>query len=79
MTAGQADTPGAEGVGLEVALAGYASWVNSTLLPDYCASYGYEDWNDTWSVGCFDTYNASSPLFTDISVGNAADRQWVWL
>lgn len=29
-------------------------------------------------MGCFDTYNATSPLFTDITVGNAVDRQWNW-
>ena len=41
-----------------------------------CASYGY--WSDEWSVACFDSYNASSPLFTDTSVDNAVDRQWEW-
>jgi hypothetical protein len=41
-----------------------------------CASYGY--WTDKWSVACFDTHNASSPLFTDISVRNGVDRQWQW-
>ncbi|PYH99305.1 endoprotease endo-Pro [Aspergillus ellipticus CBS 707.79] len=75
--AGAAVTPGPEGVGLAKALAGYAYWFNSTMLPDYCASYGY--WSDEWSVACFDTYDASSPLFTDTSVGNAVDRQWEWL
>ena len=41
-----------------------------------CASYGY--WTDEWSVACFDSYNASSPIYTDTSVGNAVDRQWEW-
>lgn len=70
--------PGAEGVGLEKALTGYAAWFNGTLLPDYCASYGYSDWADTYSVGCFDTYNASSPMYTDTTLSNEVDRQWEW-
>lgn len=43
-----------------------------------CASYGYSDWTDEYSLGCFDTYNSSSPLFTDKSVDNAIDLQWQW-
>lgn len=74
--AGAAVTPGPEGVGLEKALAGYAAYINSTTLPGYCASYGY--WTEDWSVDCFDTYNASSPIFTDLSVSNSVDRQWNW-
>ncbi|KAF7596990.1 hypothetical protein BBP40_011356 [Aspergillus hancockii] len=73
--AGAAIVPGAEGVGLQKALAGYAHWFNSTILPD-CASYGY--WTDEWSLECFNSHNASSPLFTDTSVRNAVDRQWQW-
>lgn len=70
--------PGAEGVGLEKALAGYADWFNSTLLPGFCAGYGYADWQDEFSIGCFDTYNASSPQYTDTSLSNEFDRQWTW-
>ncbi|KAI9927094.1 hypothetical protein MW887_003477 [Aspergillus wentii] len=74
--AGAAVVPGPEGVGLEKALKGYAKWFNTTMLPGYCADYGY--WKDEWSVACFDTHNASSPLFTDTSVENQMDRQWQW-
>jgi len=74
--AGAAVTPGPKGVGLEKALANYALWVNATLLPGYCASFGY--WTGEWNVDCFNSFNASSPLFTDITVGNAIDRQWNW-
>ncbi|KAL1852283.1 hypothetical protein Plec18170_006009 [Paecilomyces lecythidis] len=70
-------TPGARGVGLEKALRGYASWFKNTYLPGSCASYGY--WTDEDSIACFDTYNASSPIFTDMSVGNSINRQWNWL
>jgi hypothetical protein len=69
--------PGAEGVGLEKALAGYASWMNGTLIPGYCASYGYTD--DLYDISCFDTYNASSPEFTDTSLSNTWDRQWQFM
>lgn len=68
--------PGANGVGVKKALAGYANWFNTTILPGYCASYGY--WTDEYDISCFDTYNASSPFFTDTSVDNAVDRQWQW-
>ncbi|RAK80281.1 putative serine peptidase [Aspergillus fijiensis CBS 313.89] len=74
--AGAAVTPGAEGVGLEKALTGYANWFKNEIFPGYCASYGY--WSDEYSVACYDTYNTTSPLFTDTSVDNAVDRQWQW-
>ncbi|RFU32281.1 hypothetical protein B7463_g4069, partial [Scytalidium lignicola] len=74
--AGAAVTPNANGVGLEKALAGYANWVNTTLIPGYCQGYGYEDERE---LACLDTYNASSLLFTDYTVGNAIDRQWNWM
>ena len=71
--------PGTDGVGLSKALAGYADWFNSTLLPGFCAGYGYEDWQGNYSIGCFDTYNTTSPLYTDTSLSNTFDRQWTWL
>ncbi|KJK61557.1 Serine carboxypeptidase S28 [Aspergillus parasiticus SU-1] len=74
--AGAAVVPGPEGVGLQKALTGYANWFNSTILPGYCASYGY--WTDNRTVACFDTHNPSSAIFTDTSVDNAVDRQWQW-
>lgn len=70
--------PSANGVGLQKALSGYALWFNSTFLPGFCESYGYADFNGTYNIGCFDTYNLSSPYYTDLSVSNAFDRQWLW-
>jgi len=70
--------PGAKGVGLETALAGYAQWFNDTYLPGTCAGYGYAEWQDPYSVQCFNTYNASSPMYTDTSLSNTFDRQWIW-
>ncbi|KAF3916893.1 hypothetical protein ABW21_db0200779 [Orbilia brochopaga] len=71
--------PGPEGVGLQKALEGYATWMKKTFVPDYCKNLEYPEWTNTNDVGCFDTYNASSPLFTDTSLSNKIDRQWVWM
>ena len=68
--------PGPEGVGLTKALNGYASWTQSQLLPGYCEGYGY--WEGDDNLDCFDTYNATSPFFTDTAVNNTIDRQWNW-
>jgi hypothetical protein len=76
VTAGQSITPDANGVGLQTALAGYANWVNTSFIPGYCQSYGY---TDPYDLRCFNTYNASNPLFTDLSVANPYDRQWQWM
>lgn len=73
-----AKIPGEEGVGLEKALAGYAKWGKEYYFPGFCyESFGY--YGDGLTTGCFDTYNASNPLFTDRSLSNTADRQWVWM
>lgn len=39
---------------------------------------GYPEFNGTYNVECFDTYNPKLPTFSDISVDNAYDRQWNW-
>ena len=70
--------PGAGGVGLKKALTNYASWMANELVPGYCESFGYSVFEGTDNVLCFDTYNASLPTYSDISVGNAYDRQWNW-
>ena len=71
--------PSEAGVGLDKALEGYAKWWKETRLPNHCVSYEYPDFNTTDNTGCFNTYNASSPLFTDTTLGNAMSRQWVWM
>ncbi|RFU32968.1 hypothetical protein B7463_g3370, partial [Scytalidium lignicola] len=70
--------PGAAGVGLETALTGYANWIKNELLPGYCESFGYPEFAGTYNVECLNTYNASLPTYSDVSVGNAYDRQWDW-
>ncbi|KAF2716554.1 serine carboxypeptidase [Polychaeton citri CBS 116435] len=72
-------TPSAKGVGLDKALQGYATWFTTELLPGLCESYGYPEFNGTYNTACFDTYDPSSPLFTDTSLSNEVDRQWFWM
>ena len=71
--------PGPDGVGLQAALEGYAAWTKNVFIPNFCATFGYPEWQDTNSVGCFDTYNVSSPYYADWSMSNQFDRQWVWM
>lgn len=71
--------PGAEGVGLQKALEGYAAWAKHEMLPGFCANFGYEEWADENSVGCFDTYNVNSPYYKDWTLSNTFVRQWVWM
>lgn len=41
-----------------------------------CSTYGY--WKGEFDVDCYNTHNASSPLFTDLTPTNSANRQWNW-
>jgi hypothetical protein len=74
--AGAAVTPDENGVGLEKALAGYAKWMNETMIPGYCAGYGYEEERE---LACMDTYDETNLLFTNHAVDNAIDLQWQWM
>ncbi|KAF4200396.1 hypothetical protein CNMCM8927_003431 [Aspergillus lentulus] len=76
VTPGAKSVPGPEGVGLEKALQGYASWFNSTYLPGSCAKYKY--WTDKYAVDCYDTYDLDSPIYTDTAVNNTINKQWTW-
>ncbi|KAK4213886.1 serine-type peptidase [Rhypophila decipiens] len=67
--------PGADGVGLEKALDGFARYSKYELQGSCGGSYAA--WEGTQS--CWDTQEASSPRYTDLSVNNLANRQWVWL
>ncbi|EGP89515.1 serine carboxypeptidase [Zymoseptoria tritici IPO323] len=68
---------GPSGVGVEKALAGYAKWFKEVQLPGYCESYDY--FHGENNTECFDTYNPDSPMFTDTSLSNTVDRQWVYM
>ena len=62
--------PPASGVGLSTALAGYAWYFQSELhLPA----------DGSGDVTQFDSHDATNPKYTDLSVTNPYDRQWVWL
>lgn len=74
---GASGPPG--GVGLNLALAGYANWFKSAFLPGWCAAYGYADWQGETNIACFNTHNASSPMYTDHTLSNTYDRQWQWM
>ncbi|KAL7622689.1 hypothetical protein AAE478_006367 [Parahypoxylon ruwenzoriense] len=51
------------GVGIKKALPNFARWFQAQYLPG-C------------NVACFDTYNATSPMFTDKTEANGFDRTW---
>lgn len=64
--ASSGNIPGADGVGLDKALSGYAAWVKE-----------YYPCN---SSGCYSTQDASNSQYTNTSVGNSGEfRQWEWL
>ncbi|KAK5714306.1 hypothetical protein LTR17_017237 [Elasticomyces elasticus] len=70
--------PGPEGVGLEKALAGYATWIKN-FIPGTCEASGYAEFNGTNNTYCFNTYDATSPQFTDLALDNVYNRQWNWM
>jgi hypothetical protein len=78
--AGATHVPGPNGVGLKKALANYANYVNTTIVPGYCEAYGYEGADN---IECFDTFNPSNNLYTADQVSDPIvefnDRQWVWM
>lgn len=41
-----------------------------------CAKQGY--WKDNNTIACYDTYDVKSPVYTDTSVNNTVNRQWMW-
>ncbi|KAF3071047.1 putative serine protease K12H4.7 [Daldinia childiae] len=69
--------PGPKGVGLAKALDGYAKWFTEVELPGTCESYGYFKGEN--NTDCFQSLNASNPIYHDLSPGNAGNRQWNWM
>jgi hypothetical protein len=72
---GSDTTTPATGVGLDLALTGYANWIKNSILPGYCTGYGYSNPTD---LSCLNTYDTNNTLYTDYTVGNPWDRQWDW-
>lgn len=73
------NTTSSSGVGLKKALPNFAGWFKAKYLPGYCENYGYVEFLGDFNVACFDTYDASSPMFTDQTADNRFDRTWVWM
>jgi len=46
-----------------------------TNLRKACTSYGY----DEYDFGCYDSYDPNSKFYTDITIDNISNRQWMWL
>lgn len=72
--------PGPHGIGLKKALANYANYVNSTIIPGYCTLLGYEG---DYNVECFNSYNKNNNIYTATNIHDIEvafnDRQWVWM
>ncbi|OAA34976.1 Peptidase S28 [Metarhizium rileyi] len=73
------EIPGPEGAGLSKSLKGLARFWREYMLPGPGACTGGSDWNGLPPLACYDTHNASYPTYTDTSVGNSYNRQWMWL
>ncbi|KAK1960861.1 hypothetical protein LY78DRAFT_685318 [Colletotrichum sublineola] len=71
--------PGPDGVGLPAALNNFAEWWIPNVITGGCSDKNVSDWKDPSSVGCWDTYNATSPAYTDWSSTNPFGRTWSWL
>ncbi|CAK7212297.1 hypothetical protein SBRCBS47491_001415 [Sporothrix bragantina] len=71
--------PGASGVGVTKALAGYAKWFSTVVLPDLCQELGYTDFQGIYNTGCLQNLNATNAMYRDLSPDNAVSRQWWWL
>ncbi|CAK7197945.1 hypothetical protein SEUCBS139899_000596 [Sporothrix eucalyptigena] len=71
--------PGKNGVGVTKALAGYAKWFTTVVLPGLCQDLGYTDFQGTYNTGCLQNLNASNVMYQDISPSNAISRQYWWL
>ncbi|ORY61639.1 peptidase S28 [Pseudomassariella vexata] len=71
--------PGAKGVGYKKALNGYVKWFTELVLPGYCESWGYDDYDGTYNTNCFKAMNSTNVYYQDLSVDNLGGRQWMWM
>ena len=48
-------------------------------MPTACENYGLDGFNGTYNTECYKWLNPENPLYKDLSVQNAANRQWTWM
>ncbi|PNY21899.1 Thymus-specific serine protease [Tolypocladium capitatum] len=65
--------PGPYGVGVHNATQGFAKWSREIMIPGSCGPGFAVD-----SVACYDSYDKTSLIYTDTSVNNTVNRQWMW-
>ncbi|CEJ90342.1 hypothetical protein VHEMI06133 [[Torrubiella] hemipterigena] len=68
--------PGAEGVGSCKALHGLAKYMREVFVPK--GPCDGQDWPNG-SLQCFNTHNLTSPIYTDRTVRNNYNLQWLWM
>ncbi|OAA70775.1 Peptidase S28 [Akanthomyces lecanii RCEF 1005] len=72
------NVPDENGVGKCAAVANLAKWFRTVRVPGSCTKYAY--WkNDNKTIACWDSHNLNSPFFTDRSVRNEWNLQWMWM
>lgn len=74
--------PGVEGVGVEKVLENWTKWMKYYQLPGFCASFGEKYYPGLYSKNstyCDESYDPNNPFYTDMSVGNPWNRQYLWL
>jgi hypothetical protein len=73
--------PGAEGVGVEKALQNWGKWVKYYRLPGSCTSMYGQNYHGLYSENstyCYESYDPKNQFYTDMSVGNPWNRQYLW-
>ncbi|USP82861.1 hypothetical protein yc1106_10135 [Curvularia clavata] len=74
--------PGIEGVGVEKALKNWGKWMKYYKLPGSCPDFGNQNYPGLYSENstyCDESHDPNNPFYTDISVGNPWNRQYLWL
>ncbi|AEO59356.1 hypothetical protein MYCTH_2307580 [Thermothelomyces thermophilus ATCC 42464] len=71
--------PGPRGVGLTKALEGYAKYVKEQVIPGFCESAGYPEWEGENNIACFKNLDPNNAAYKDLSLDNWINRQWNWM
>ncbi|KAL2192821.1 serine carboxypeptidase S28-domain-containing protein [Corynascus similis CBS 632.67] len=71
--------PGPRGVGLKKALDGYAKYVKEQVIPGFCESAGYPEWEGENNIECFKNLDPNNAAYKDLSLDNWINRQWNWM